>query len=100
MMEISVIPSETSYESTVYNVQPSQGLDAAHMLMFTGPLLCVCVCLRAERNIEQHVKSGHHISVSKQHFNFNLTSPMSNWQHICATPAQPLHRVLKRKCQR
>jgi len=60
----------------------------------------VCVCLRAERNIEQHVKSGHHISVSKQHFNFNLTSPMSNWQHICATPAQPLHRVLKRKCQR
>lgn len=45
MMEISVIPSETSYESTVYNVQPSQGLDAAHMLMFTGPLLCVCVCV-------------------------------------------------------
>ena len=96
MMEISVIPSETSYESTVYHFQPSQGLDAAHMLMFTGPLLCVC--LLSERNIKQQLKSGHHISV--QHFNFNSTRPMSNWQHICATPAQPLHRVLKIKCQR
>lgn len=54
MMEISVIPRETSYENTAYHFQLSQGLDAAHMLMFTGPLLCVR--LRTERNIEQYVK--------------------------------------------
>ena len=55
--------------------------------------MCVCV-MRSEKHIEQNVKSLHHI-LSIQHFNVNSTSPMSNWPHICATPAQPLQRVLK-----